>query len=68
MFSDFVDNEIYVHNNKHSLRSNSKCYGGKPYHTDSQNSDKTAPRGRELYHLQFSLQVDSPETFGYTLV
>jgi hypothetical protein len=23
---------------------------------------------RELYHLQFSLQVARPETFGYTLV
>jgi hypothetical protein len=22
----------------------------------------------ELYHLQFSLQADSPETFGYTFV
>jgi hypothetical protein len=35
---------------------------------DSLNSDTTAPSGRELYHLQFSLQVASPETFGYTLV
>jgi hypothetical protein len=32
------------------------------------NSDTTAPSGRELYHLQFSLQEASPETFGYTLV
>jgi len=24
--------------------------------------------GREMFHLQFSLQVASPETFGYTLV
>jgi len=24
--------------------------------------------GRELYHLQFSLQAASPETFGYTLI
>jgi hypothetical protein len=32
------------------------------------NSDTTAPSGRELYHLQFSLQAASPETFGYTLV
>jgi hypothetical protein len=31
------------------------------------NSDTTAPSGRELYHLQFSLQAASPETFGYTL-
>jgi hypothetical protein len=30
-------------------------------------SDTTAPSGRELYHLQFSLQVASPETFGYIL-
>jgi hypothetical protein len=36
---------------------------------NSQNSDTTAPSGREMYHLQFSLQqVASPETFGYTLV
>jgi hypothetical protein len=31
------------------------------------NSDTTAPSGRELYHIQFSLQAASPETFGYTL-
>jgi hypothetical protein len=47
---------------------NTKGYGGKTHYTDSQNSDTTAPSGRELYHLQFSLQVASPETFGYTLV
>jgi hypothetical protein len=35
---------------------------------DSQNSDTTAPSGRELYHLQFSLQEVSLETFEYTLV
>jgi hypothetical protein len=28
----------------------------------------TASSGRELYHLQFSLQAASPETFGYILV
>jgi len=28
----------------------------------------TAPSGRELYHLQFSLQEASPETSEYTLV
>jgi hypothetical protein len=38
------------------------------HQADSQNSDTTAPCGRELYHLQFSLQQVSPETFGYTLV
>jgi hypothetical protein len=27
-----------------------------------------APSGRELYHLQFSLQAASPETVGYTIV
>jgi hypothetical protein len=61
-----VDNEI--NKNKHSLRSNTKGYGGKTYKTDSQNSDTTALSDRELYHLQFSLQAASPETFGYTLV
>jgi hypothetical protein len=32
------------------------------------NSDTTAPSGRELYHLQFSLQAANPETFGYTVI
>jgi hypothetical protein len=54
-------------NNKHSLRSNRKGYGGNTHYTDSHNSDTTALSGRELYHLQFSLQADSPETFGHTL-
>jgi len=27
-----------------------------------------APSGREQYHLQFSLQAASPETFGYGVV
>jgi hypothetical protein len=57
-----------INNNKHSLRSNTKGYGGKTHYTDSQNGDTIAPSGRELYHLQFSLQVASPETFEYTLV
>jgi hypothetical protein len=47
---------------------NTKAYGGKTRKADSQNSDATAPSGRELYHLQFSLHAASPETFGYTLV
>jgi hypothetical protein len=63
-FPDRVDNEIYAYNNKHSLRSNTKCYGGKTRQTDSQSSDATAPSGRELYYLHFSLQAASPETFG----
>jgi len=50
------------------LRSNAKGYGGKIHYTDSQNSDTTAPSGRELYHSQLSLQTANPETFGYTLV
>jgi hypothetical protein len=53
-FPDWVDNEIN-NNNKHSLRSNTKSCGGKTNWTDSQNSDTTAPSGRELHHLQFSL-------------
>jgi hypothetical protein len=55
-------------NNKHSLRSNTKGYGGKSHWTDSQNSDTIAPSGRELYHLEFSLRAASPETSGYTIV
>jgi hypothetical protein len=55
-------------NNKHSLRGNTEGYSGKTHQTDSQNSDTTVPSGREMYHLQFSLQAGSPETLGYTLV
>jgi hypothetical protein len=47
------------------MKSNTKGYGGKTHYTDSQNSDTTASSGRELYHLQFSLQAASPETYGY---
>jgi hypothetical protein len=65
-FPDWVDNEI--NNNKHSSRSNIKDYGGKTHEADSQNSDTTASSGRVLYHLQFSLEAASPETFGYKLV
>jgi hypothetical protein len=31
MFPDWVDNEIYAYKNKHSLRSNTKVYGGKTH-------------------------------------
>jgi hypothetical protein len=34
-FPDWVDNEIYAYYNKHSLRSNTKGYGGKTHFTDS---------------------------------
>jgi hypothetical protein len=30
-FPDWVDNEIYAYNSKHSLRSNAKGYGGKTH-------------------------------------
>jgi hypothetical protein len=66
-FPDWVNNEIN-NKNKPSLTNNTKGYSGKNSYIDSQKSDKTAPSGRELYHLQFSLQAASPETFGYTLV
>jgi hypothetical protein len=65
--SGLRDNEIH-NNNKHSFRGNTKLYGGKSLYANSQNSDTTAPNGRKLYHLQFSLQAASSETFGYTLV
>jgi hypothetical protein len=63
-FPKWIDNEIYDYNNKHSFRSNTKGYGGKTHETDSQNSDTTASNGRELHHLQFSVQEASSETFG----
>jgi hypothetical protein len=30
-FPDWVDNEIYAYNNKHSLRSDTKGYGGRTH-------------------------------------
>jgi hypothetical protein len=30
-FPDWVDNEIHAYNNKHTLRSNTKGYGGKTH-------------------------------------
>jgi len=60
-------NEIN-NNNKHSLRSNTKGYGGKILYTDSQSSVTTAFSGRELYYLKFSFQAAGPENFGYTFV
>jgi hypothetical protein len=30
-FPDWIDNEIYAYNNKQSLRSNTKGYGGKTH-------------------------------------
>jgi hypothetical protein len=66
--SGLSHNEINNKNSRHSLRNNTKGYGGKTHWTDSQDSDTTALSGRELYNLQFSLQAASPETFGYTLV
>jgi hypothetical protein len=60
--------KVSAYNNKHSLRSNIKDYGGKTHYNDSQNIDTTARSGRELYHLQFSLPAASPETIGYTLL
>jgi hypothetical protein len=30
-FPDWVDNEIYAYNNKHSLRCDTKCYGDKTH-------------------------------------
>jgi hypothetical protein len=61
-----ASNAVYL--NVLYIGTSTKVYGGKTHYTDSQNSDTTAPSGRELYHLQFSLQAASPETFGYTLV
>jgi hypothetical protein len=67
-FPDWVHNKLYAYLWYYSRRSNTKVYGGKTHWTDSQNSDKTAPSGRELYHLQFSLKAASPDIFGYTFV
>jgi hypothetical protein len=61
-------NEIYAYIWYYSFLSPPKSHGIKSHKTDSQNSDTTEPSGRELYHLQFSLQAASPETFRYTVV
>jgi len=67
-FPDRIDNETQAYLWYYSSRSNTKGHSGKGHWTDSQSSDTTAPGSRLLYDLQFSLQVTSPETFGYTLV
>jgi len=41
------------------LKGNIKDYGVTIHMTDSQNSDAIAPSGRDLYRLQFSLQVQT---------
>jgi hypothetical protein len=46
---------FHTQNNKHSLRSNTKGYGGKTHKIDSQNNDTIALNGKELYHFQFLL-------------
>jgi hypothetical protein len=65
-FPDWVHSEIYAYNNKHSFRNNKKGCADKTHYTDSGNGHTTAPSGRELYHLLFSLQAAGPGTFGYT--
>jgi hypothetical protein len=60
-------NEIKNNNNKHSLKNKTKRYGHRTHKTDSQNSYTTVPCGRELHHLQFSLQAASPGTFERAL-
>jgi hypothetical protein len=40
---------VETNNNKHSLRSNTKGYGGKTYYTDSQNSDVLQTVCRKLW-------------------
>jgi hypothetical protein len=50
-FPDSIYKEIISSNDKHSLRSNRKGYGGKIHWTDSPNGDKTEPSRRELYYL-----------------
>jgi len=67
-FPDWVDKEMYSYLWYCSLRSNTKGYGGKTHYTDLQNSDIPTPSGRDLYHLQFSLQAASPETFEYDII
>jgi len=67
-YPESLDNDTYDYNNKHSLRNNTKDYCGKTHYTNSQNSDATASSSRELYHLQFSLQAASLETFGCNLI
>jgi hypothetical protein len=45
-FPDWVNYEIYAYNNKRSLKSNTKGYGGQTRYNDSQSSDTVAPSGR----------------------
>jgi hypothetical protein len=67
-FLDWVDNEIYAYNNKHSLRRTQNVMAAKLTRLTLKIAIKLPIGSRYLYYLQFSLQAASPETFGYTLV
>jgi hypothetical protein len=62
--SELSHNEIN-NNNKHSLRSNTKGYGGKIHWTDSQDSDITA---ESCIICSSRSRRPVRELFGYTLV
>jgi len=64
-FSDWVRTK-YTLTKKTLVEKQQKGYGGRTHYIDSQNGYTTAHTGRELYHLQFSLQAASPETFWYS--
>jgi len=49
------------------LRSDTTGCGSKNDSNDSQNSDTTAPCGRKLCYLQFSVQAAILETFVFTV-
>jgi hypothetical protein len=66
-FLDWVDNEIYAYNNKHSRSNTQRDTAAKL----TRLTHKIAIQLHlvaQLYHLRFSLEAASPEISGYTVV
>jgi hypothetical protein len=67
--SGLSHNEINHNNNKHTLRSKKeRIMAAKPTKLTHKIATQLHQVARSWYHLQFSLQAASPETFGYTLI
>jgi hypothetical protein len=63
----FRTESITINNNKHSLKTKQRIMAAKLTRTTHKISIQLHLVA-ELYHLHFSLQAASPETFGYTFV
>jgi hypothetical protein len=67
-FPDWVGKEIYIYLGITRWEATQRVMTAKRTRLTHKIAIINAPSGREQYHLQFSLQAVSPETFGYTFV